>query len=128
MRRPQYRRVVSSAGSDGGSAVIFDLWGTLVPFEAALWAKCEARIVDALEADAEDFTTAWRADYPARIVGTLEDSFRRVCSAAGVRTDDGAIARAVEIRSSAHAQMFRPRTDAAAALRDLRHAGYRAHH
>ena len=115
---------VSRTGGGGGFAVIFDLWGTLVPFDAELWASCEARIVDALGADAEDFSAAWRADYPARVIGTLEDSFRRVCSTTGVDADDAGIERVVDIRSSAHAQMFRPRTDAAAALRDLREAGY----
>jgi hypothetical protein len=95
---PQYRRVVEPMRSDRGSAVIFDLWGTLVPFDAALWANCEARIVDALGADAEAFKAAWHADYPARIVGTLEDSFRRACLAAGVPADKAAIRRAIRIR------------------------------
>jgi putative hydrolase of the HAD superfamily len=117
--------VVTSTGSDYGSAVIFDLWGTLVPFDAALWADCEARIVDAFGADSQAFKTEWHADYPARIVGTLEDSFRRVCSTTGVSADDDTIARAVQIRGDAHARMFRPRDDAAATLRKLRQAGYR---
>ena len=124
-QRQYYLRVMASAGSDNGSAVIFDLWGTLVPFDAALWADCEARIVHALGADSHAFKTEWHADYPARIVGTLEDSFRRVCSATGVLAEDAVIARAVQIRSDAHSQMFRPRDDAAATLRKLRHAGYR---
>jgi putative hydrolase of the HAD superfamily len=116
---------MACAGSDNGSAVIFDLWGTLVPFDAALWADCEGRIVDALGADSHAFRTQWHADYPARVVGTLEDSFRRVCSATGVLAEDAVIARAVQIRSDAHARMFRPRDDAVATLRKLRQAGYR---
>jgi putative hydrolase of the HAD superfamily len=116
---------VISTGDDHASAVIFDLWGTLVPFDAALWSSCEARIIDALGADAEAFKTGWRADYPARVVGTLEDSFRRVCSATGTSADDAAIARAVRIRSDTHSQMFRPRDDAVTTLRRLREAGYR---
>lgn len=117
--------MVTSTGGDDGSAVIFDLWGTLVPFDAALWADCEARIIDALGADPQVFKREWHADYPARIVGTLEDSFRRVCSTTGLSADEGAIARAVRIRSDAHARMFRPRDDAAATLRSLRQASYR---
>ncbi len=48
--------------TDGRSAVIFDLWGTLVPFDAALWAECEARVVEALGADPRRFIPAWHAD------------------------------------------------------------------
>lgn len=124
-QRPHYLRVMAYASSDNSSAVIFDLWGTLVPFDAALWADCEARIVDALGAEPHAFKTAWHADYPVRIVGTLEDSFRRVCSATGVLAEDALIARAVQIRSDAHARMFRPRDDAVATLRKLRQAGCR---
>jgi putative hydrolase of the HAD superfamily len=116
---------MASTAGDHDSAVIFDLWGTLVPFDAALWADCEARIVAALGADSQAFTAEWHADYPARIVGTLEDSFRRVCSTTGLSADDAAIARAVQIRSDTHARMFRPRDDAAATLHTLRQAGYR---
>jgi putative hydrolase of the HAD superfamily len=116
---------VAVSSSDGRSAVIFDLWGTLVPFNPGLWAQCEARIIGALGADAQRFTPAWHADYPARVVGALEDSFRRVCSAVGLRADRAAITGAVEIRCEAHAQMFRPRADAAATLRELRESGYR---
>jgi putative hydrolase of the HAD superfamily len=122
---PHYGRAMAFAGSDNGSAVIFDLWGTLVPFDAALWADCEARIFDALGADPRAFKTEWHADYPARIVGPLEDSFRRVCLATGVLAEDAVIARAVQIRTDAHARMFGPRDDAAATLSKLRQAGYR---
>jgi putative hydrolase of the HAD superfamily len=116
-------------GSDGTSrgctAVVFDLWGTLVPFPHATWDRVLAQTAMALGAGLADFLTAWRADYANRAVGELESSLRRVCQQAGVVPDNARIRRAMEIRRTALTDMFQPRPDAAPTLRQLQARGYR---
>jgi fructose-bisphosphate aldolase class II len=59
--------------------VLFDLWGTLIPFPHAVWDEVLAQSASALDANPEEFLTAWHADYANRAVGDLESSLRRVC-------------------------------------------------
>jgi putative hydrolase of the HAD superfamily len=117
-------------GSDetslGRTAVVFDLWGTLIPFPHAVWDTVQARIASALGADLERFRSAWDADYTNRAVGDIDSSLRRVCQQAGVTVDDARIGRALGMRRAALADMFVPRPDAAPTLRRLRAQGYRA--
>lgn len=105
--------------------MVFDLWGTLVPFRAAVSNSAMATIADDLGAGREDFARAWNAGYPERIIGDLESSLRRVCREVGVVADDEAIRRALRIRIAAHAAMFQPRPEAEPVLRRLRALGYR---
>ena len=115
-------------GGDLGHAdagVVFDLWGTLVPFRAALWDKALAEIASVLGASLDDFVAVWRAGYAKRAVGDLESNLRSVCRTVGVTIDEARIQQALEIRRAAHAAMFVPRLEAAPALRRLRTLGYR---
>jgi putative hydrolase of the HAD superfamily len=105
--------------------VIFDLWGTLVPFPGAVWDTVLARTAAALGARLEDFLRAWHADYASRAVGDVEQSLRRVCQRAGAVADGARIRDALELRRAALAEMFVPRPGAAATLRRLRERGYR---
>lgn len=93
----------------GHTAVVFDLWGTLVPFPKSAWDIVLARIASALGTGLNDFLPAWHADYAERAVGDLESSLRRVCQLAGVIADDTHIQRVLEIRRVALAAMFLPR-------------------
>ena len=52
----------SDEGGRGRTAVIFDLWGTLVPFADSVWDKVLVQIALALGTDLEKFLTAWHAD------------------------------------------------------------------
>jgi putative hydrolase of the HAD superfamily len=105
--------------------VIFDLWGTLVPFRAALADQALAQIASGLGASLDEFVPAWRAGYGQRITGDLESSLRAVCRELGVAVDDAAVQSALQIRYAAHAAMFEPRPDAVPLLRRLRAEGYR---
>jgi putative hydrolase of the HAD superfamily len=106
-------------------AVIFDLWGTLVPFQRARWGDIERRIAVALGAPIDEFRSAWRASYDERATGPLEANMRNVCVSIGVDADQDAVRRAVDIRRAGHAAMFVPRDDAVATLSELRSRGTR---
>jgi putative hydrolase of the HAD superfamily len=116
-------------GSDeiscGHTAVVFDLWGTLIPFPHAAWDKVLAQTASALGAGHEEFLTAWHADYAKRAVGDLESSLRRVCQQAGVIVDNARIRSVLGIRRASLSEMFVPRPDAAPTLRQLRARGIR---
>jgi len=107
------------------TAVVFDLWGTLIPFPSSVWDTALAQITSALGAGLEEFLSAWHADYADRAVGDVESSLRRVCRQAGVTADNTRIRSVLEMRRTALADMFVPRPDAAATLRQLRARGYR---
>jgi putative hydrolase of the HAD superfamily len=107
------------------TAVVFDLWGTLVPFPDSIWDAVLTQTAAALGADLDGFLPSWHADYANRAVGDVESSLRRVCQQAGVTADDARIRRAIDIRRTALADLFVPRPDAAATLRQLRSRGYR---
>ena len=108
----------------GPTAVIFDLWGTLVAFHHAAWDEVLAETASALGAGLGEFLTAWHADYANRAVGELEPSLRRVCRQAGVIPDDARIRHVLELRRTALTGMFTPRPDAAPMLRQLRARWY----
>lgn len=107
------------------TAVIFDLWGTLISFPDFVWDKVLAQIAAALGARLEEFLPAWHADYANRAVGDVESSLRRVCQRAGMTADDRRIRRALQVRRRALTDMFVPRPDAGHTLRQLRARGYR---
>lgn len=115
----------SEQTSRGRTAVVFDLWGTFVPFPDSVWDAVLARIASVLGAGLEEFLAAWHADYGNRAVGDVESSLRRVCQQAGVTSDDLRIHRVLNMRHTALTDMFVPRPDAAATLRQLRVRGYR---
>lgn len=107
------------------AAVVFDLWGTLIPFPQTVWDEVLVQIATTLRADLEAFLSAWHADYPNRAVGDVEASLRRVCQQAGVIADNARIRSVLELRRAVLADMFVPRPDAAPTLRQLRASGYR---
>jgi putative hydrolase of the HAD superfamily len=109
----------------GRTAVVFDLWGTLIPFPHAGWDEVLAQTAAALGADLGEFRTAWHADYNNRAVGEVEASLRRVCQRAGVAPDDVRIRDALELRRTVLTGFFVPRPDAVPTLRQLRARGYR---
>ena len=109
----------------GRTAVVFDLWGTLVPFRDSALEKMTAQVASALGADLDEFRAVWHADYANRAVGDVESSIRRVCRQAAVPLDGARIRAALEIRRTALTDMFVARPDAAPTLQQLRALGYR---
>jgi putative hydrolase of the HAD superfamily len=104
-------------------AVIFDLWGTLVPFESARAASMYGAMADVLELPREQFEPAWRRAYSQRVVSDLRENIEYVCDSLGVTRPD-AIVEAYRLRVEMHRMNFRPRADAVSTLLELRARGY----
>jgi putative hydrolase of the HAD superfamily len=105
-------------------AVIFDLWGTLVPLAWERWQSAFGSIAQVLGVPQEQFERVWRADYERRLVSDLRASVERVCASLGVKRED-AIEEAFRLRVEMHRATFLPRDDAAPTLWELRARGYR---
>src|SRR5664279_1518197 len=106
----------------GGSfeAVIFDLWGTLVPYPPMEMRKVADGMAEIVGAPQDDFAAAWGAAFAPRATGyPLDQSLREICRALAVDATAGAIAAALAFRFESHRQLFRPRADARAALERL---------
>jgi len=104
-------------------AVIFDLWGTLIPLDFERWQRMFASLAETLGVPLEDFEREWRGDYHQRLVSDLRASFERVCCSLGV-TQEGAVDECLELRIEGHRETFVPREDAVTTLRELRARGY----
>ncbi len=104
-------------------AVIFDLWGTLIPFPAAKATELVARMAAALAAPADAFARAWAGDFDRRTTGALEASLRRVCLALQLDAPSERLAAALEERVAFHRACFEPRPDALKTLERLRYRG-----
>jgi putative hydrolase of the HAD superfamily len=105
-------------------AVIFDLWGTLIPVNWERWQSAFGSIADALGVPHERFERAWRGGYQQRLVSDLHASVEKVCAELGVTRED-AIEVAFRLRVEMHRDTFSPREDAASTLRELRARGYK---
>lgn len=105
-------------------AVIFDLWGTLVPFAGERWASAYGAMADILELPREQFEPAWRRAYSQRLVSDLRENVEYVCDSLGVTRPD-AIEEVYRLRVEMHRMSFRPRADAVPTLRELRARDYR---
>jgi putative hydrolase of the HAD superfamily len=104
-------------------AVIFDLWGTLIPFDFERGQHMFALFAKALGVPPEEFEREWRRSYHQRLVSDLRASFENVCGVLGV-TRAGAVDECLKLRVEGHREMFVPREDAVATLRELRVRGY----
>ena len=105
-------------------AVIFDLWGTLIPFETERWASAYGAMANIIEVPREQFEPAWRRAYSQRLVSDLRENVEYVCDSLGVTRAD-AIDEVYRLRVEMHRRSFRPREDAASTLCELRARGYR---
>jgi putative hydrolase of the HAD superfamily len=105
------------------AAVIFDLWGTLIPFDSERWQRALTSIGEALGVSREEFEREWRRGYDERLVSDLRAHFENVCRSLGVTRAD-AVEDGLRLRIEAHREMFVPREDAVATLRELRARGY----
>ena len=113
------------------AAVIFDLFGTLVPtFSRAHFRQCLARMAGAVGVGAEDFRRLWMRD-TARDRGTgvyrtMGDNVAAICQMLGVSPSAEAVARAQEIRCDNTADfLVHPRPDAVPTLDELRRRGFK---
>jgi putative hydrolase of the HAD superfamily len=109
-------------------AVVFDLFGTLVPeFPLRAWEGMFEGMAGALGADASSFRREWDATIVERQTGgfeTVEDNVRAICGRLGLAPTDAQVAGALEVRDALYAERFRPQPGAVETLTWLRERGY----
>ncbi|MHC4971535.1 MAG: HAD family hydrolase [Planctomycetota bacterium] len=110
-------------------AVVFDLFGTLVPnFSLDRFWECIDRIADVLGAPREGFRAEWRAGFRQRMDGRLPDGadmFVPLLRTLGVGIDAAKLAAADRLRSDFFARELVPKPGAEECLEELRRRGYR---
>jgi putative hydrolase of the HAD superfamily len=105
-------------------AVVFDLWGTLVPIDPETWRRVYDRIARDLGVGSEELRLVWSQASDERSSGDLAQSLRGVFRALGTDVPGEAIENALALRRSTLRRTFRPREEAASTLRTLRERGY----
>ena len=107
-------------------AVLFDLFGTLVPVEPDVgWAEQMRRMAEPVGVPVDVFGAEFRASFADRMAGalTVTENIRLVCERAGVTVDDDQVAAAVRARQQILRRWLVPREPTLPALRRLRDAG-----
>ncbi|MFQ5653901.1 MAG: HAD family hydrolase [Planctomycetota bacterium] len=101
-------------------AVIFDLFGTLVPnLEPTAWKRVVEEMAGALDADPAPFEEEWHKGFVARMDGTLPDGkaqFASILAALGLPVDAERMRRASEIRRRFMEDALAPRKSALTTL------------
>jgi len=112
-------------------AVVFDLWGTLVPqFDYAEFAAALNAMADAVGVDRGTFHQAWYDLWRERATGffpTIQATLEHICAANGGSPSEEQLTQAVRIRYAFSRAVLvgRPRPDAVATLKALRARGLR---
>jgi putative hydrolase of the HAD superfamily len=109
-------------------AVVFDLFGTLVPeYTKADFYGAVTAAADAVGADRDAFRAEWDRTAVARQTGGFRDlrsNVRAICDTLGLASDDATIGRALEAREAMFRAGFHPREGALETLAELRARGY----
>ena len=109
-------------------AVVFDLFGTLVPeFSKKDFFQSVRAMARVLDADPDTFETAWTGTALERQTGgfaTVEDNVRHICASLGLEPADGALAEALDLRMELYRTWFFPRRGALETLMELKGRGY----
>ncbi|MDH3592198.1 MAG: HAD family hydrolase [Planctomycetota bacterium] len=109
-------------------AVVFDLFGTLVPnLDPSHYVGRVSRIAAELGVPEEPFLNQWRTTFRARMDGTLidgPDMYIPILDALGIAWERQQLVDADVIRSSMIQDGLAPKPDAVATLRELQDAGY----
>jgi putative hydrolase of the HAD superfamily len=110
--------------AEGLTAVVFDLFGTLVyEFPRSDWDEWLRTAAAVLEADPHAFGAAWSATGIERQTGRLgdvEENLRTVAARAGAWPTDAQITEALEARAEMYRRWFVPRPGAEEVLAGLR--------
>ncbi|MHC4549588.1 MAG: HAD family hydrolase [Planctomycetota bacterium] len=110
-------------------AVVFDLFGTLVPnVRVERFWRCIDAIAGVLGAPREGFREQWRACFRERMDGTLPDGvemFVPLLAAVGVEAGRPALETAHRMRREFMRTELRPKEGALDCLEELRRRGYR---
>ena len=110
-------------------AVVFDLFGTLVPeFVKADFYDTVRTMAEVLGVDRERFEAEWDRTALERQKGvfpTVEANVRAICSSVGVAPPDEAVERALDARLDLYRKLFHPRPGALETLAAVKERGYR---
>ena len=110
------------------TAVIFDLFGTLVDDFGSSAGQMNQELAAALGVPYEPFMQLWSQTLQMRAIGafqTVEASIEHVCLAMEMQVGAEQIKSAVEIRLQYIRQALKPRPDAEATLAQLKHQGHK---
>lgn len=110
------------------SAVIFDLFGTLVDDFVSSVGQMHSELAAVLKLPVEQFMQLWRQTSEMRTIGafqTVEASIEYVCGQLGVQLTVEQLNNAVEIRLQLIRQTLKPKPDAVATLSQLRNKGHK---
>jgi putative hydrolase of the HAD superfamily len=109
-------------------AVVFDLFGTLVPeFSKRDFFRSVREMARVLDADPDAFEAAWTGSALERQTGgfaTVEDNVRHICASLGLEPVGGALAEALDLRLELYRTWFFPRRGALETLMELKGRGY----
>jgi len=109
-------------------AVVFDLYGTLVPeFPLSRWDAMFEGMAAALGADVGAFRQAYEGTIVERQTGGFPDiaeNVRVICGRIGIERSAVALGRALEVRAAMYRDLFRPQPGAVETLGWLRERGY----
>lgn len=110
-------------------AVVFDLFGTLVPeLPLRAWEGMFQEMAAALGVDAAAFRRGWRDTVVERQTGGFRDlgsNLREICRRIGVAPSDARVSAALAVREALYAEWFRPQPGAVETLTRLREDGVR---
>jgi putative hydrolase of the HAD superfamily len=109
-------------------AVVFDLFGTLVPeFSKKDFFQSVRGMAGVLGADPDRFEESWIGTALERQTGgfaTVEDNVRHICTSLGVDPAGDALVEALELRLDLYRTWFFPRRGALETLMELKGRGY----
>ena len=109
-------------------AVVFDLFGTLVPeFSKREFFEAVRAMARVLETDADRFEEAWNVsalDRQTGVFASIEDNVRNICASLDVAPSDAAVAEALDVRMSLYRTWFHPRRGAIETLAEVKGRGY----
>jgi putative hydrolase of the HAD superfamily len=110
-------------------AVLFDLFGTLVPnLHPDRWRMAYFEVAGVLEVDPERFHREWNSLFEHRMVGefkSVEEQMRGALAKFGAKASDAALAKAAKIKRTFLLEALQPKPDAVHCLEDLRKRGFK---
>lgn len=104
-------------------AVVFDLWGTLIPIDPTPWRRTYRQIATILGVAPEDFRREWSHASDERSSADLHGSLRAVCDALDVDVTDPVVSLVLALRRATLRSVFKPRGDAVPTILELRGRG-----
>lgn len=110
------------------SAVIFDLFGTLIDDFAASAGDVHTEMAAALSVPYDQFMIVWNQTLEMRIIGAFESveaNIQHVLNAMNERARVEQIEQAVDIRMRSIGQVLQPRPDAVSTLAQLKTRGFK---